>query len=233
LKAIEADEQCTDTTAYQQIIGSLMYLVTGTRPDLAYTITHLSQFNSSPSITHLTAAKRVLRYLQGTKDKHLVFPWNNQLKMTAYTDASYGNCLDTRRSFSGYIFQLGNATISWRCRKQRSVATSTCEAEYMALAMTVKHHLWLKRGLQELLKQDIPTALFCDSNAAIDVAYNPKLNDRSKHIDVAYHFTREQIDQGNVSVMYVPSEENLADICTKGMTRYVNDHLCSKIFGSK
>jgi hypothetical protein len=108
-----------------------------------------------------------------------------------------------------------------------------CEAEYMALAMTTKHHLWLKRGLQELLKQDIPTALFCDSNAAIDVAYNPKLNDRSKHIDVAYHFTREQIDKGNVSVMYVPSEQNLADICTKGMTRYVNDHLCSKIFGSK
>jgi len=84
-----------------------------------------------------------------------------------------------------------------------------------------------------LLKIDIPNALFCDSNAAIDVSYNPKLNDQSKRIDVAYHITREQIDQGNVSVMYVPLEENLADICTKGMTRYVNDHLCSKIFGSK
>jgi len=189
LKAIEVDEQSTDTTAYQQIIGSLIYQVTGTRPDLGYTITHLSQFNSSPSITHLTADKRVLRYLQGTKDRHLFYPWNNQLKMTAYPDVSYGNCLDTRRSFSGYIFQFENATIGWRCWKHRSVATSTCEAEYMALAMTTKHHLWLKRGLQELLRQDIPTALFCDSNAAIDVAYNPKLNDLSKHIDVAYHFT--------------------------------------------
>jgi hypothetical protein len=96
-----------------------MYLVTGTRPDLAYTITHLSQYNASPSIMHLTAAKQVLRYLQGTKDKHLFYPWNNQLKMTAYTDASYSNCLDTRRRFWGYIFQLGNATIPWRCRKQR------------------------------------------------------------------------------------------------------------------
>jgi len=233
LKAIEDEDQRTDATAYQQILGSSLYLVTGTRPDLSYTITHLSQFESSPSTKHLTAAKRVLRYLQGMKDRYLSDPWNNQLKMTAYTDASYGNCLDTRRSFSGYIFQLGNATISWRCRKQRSVAPSTCEAEYMALAMTIKHHLWLKCGTQELLKEDIPTALFCDSNAAIDVPYNPKLNDRSKHIDIAYHFTREQIDQGNVSVMYAPSEENLADICTKGMTRYVNDHLCSKIFGSK
>jgi hypothetical protein len=152
LKAIEVDEHSTDTTAYQQIIGSLMYLVTGTRPDLAYTITHFSQFHSSPSITHLTAAKRVLRYLQGTKDRPVVYPWNNQLNIVAYTDASYGNCLDTRRSFSGYIFQLGDGPISWRCQKQRSVATSTCEAEYMALAMTTKHHLWLKPRLQELLK---------------------------------------------------------------------------------
>jgi len=125
LKAIEVDEQRTDTTAYQQIIGSLMYLVTGTRPDLAYTITHLFQLNLSPSITHLTAAKRVLRYLEGTKDRHLFYPWNNQLKITPYMDASYGNCLDTRRSFSGYIFQLGNDTISLRCRKQRSVTSST------------------------------------------------------------------------------------------------------------
>jgi hypothetical protein len=96
LKAIEVDKQRTDTTAYQQIIGSLMYLVTERRPDLAYTITHLSQFNSSPTITHLAAANRVLRYLQGTKDRHLFYTWNNQLKMTIYTDASYGNCLVTR-----------------------------------------------------------------------------------------------------------------------------------------
>ena len=104
---------------------------------------------------------------------------------------------------------------------------------YTVLAMMTKHHLWLKCGCQQLLKIDILTALFCDSNAAIDVAYNPKLNEQSKQIDVAYYFTQKQIDKGNVSVMFVPSEENLVDICTKGMTRYVNDHLCLKIFGSK
>ena len=95
LKAIEDEGERTNAMAYQQIIGSLMYLVTGTRPDLSYTITHLSQFNSSPSTKHLTAAKRVLRYLQGTKDRHLFYPWNNQLKMTADMDASYGSCLET------------------------------------------------------------------------------------------------------------------------------------------
>jgi hypothetical protein len=159
LKAVEVNEQRTDTTAYQQIFGTLMYLVTGTRPDLAYNITHLSQVNASLSIMNLTAAKRVLRYLQGTNNKHHFDPGNNQLKMTVYTDESYSNCLDTRRSFLGYIFQLGNATISWRCRKQQSMATSTCAAEIVALSITTKHHLWLKGGLQELLEIDTPTAL--------------------------------------------------------------------------
>jgi len=153
LKAIGDIDERTDATAYQQILRSLMYLVTGTRPDVSYTITHLSQFNSSPSTKHQTAAKLVLRYLQGTKNRHLFHRWNNLLKMTAYTDASYSNCLDTRRSFSGYIVQFGNATISWICRKQRSVATSTCEAEFMALAMTTKHLLKLKHGIKELLKK--------------------------------------------------------------------------------
>ena len=143
LKAIEDDDEHTDPMTYQQIIGSLMYLVTGTRPDLSYTIAHLSQFNSSPSTKHLTAAERVLRYLQGMKDRHLFDPWNNRLEMTPYMDACNGNCLDTRRCVSGYLFQLVNATISWKCGKQRSVATSTCKAEYQALAMTTKHHLWL------------------------------------------------------------------------------------------
>jgi len=103
----------------------------------------------------------------------------------------------------------------------------------MALALMTIHHLWLQRGTKELLKEDIPTALFCNSNAAIDVAYDPKLNDLSKHIDITYHFTRQEIEQGNVSVRYVPLEDNLADICTQGMTRYGNDDICSKIFRSK
>jgi hypothetical protein len=233
LIATSDEDDKADATAYQQIIGSLMYLVTATRPDLAYTITHLSQFNSNPSTAHMSAAKRVLRYLQKTKEKSLLFPFGSDLKLSAYNDASYGNCYDTRRSFSGYLFRLGDSTISWRSRKQRSVATSTCEAEYMALAMTTKHHLWLTRGLKELLKNDIPHAVFCDSNSAIDVANNPKLNDRTKHIDIAYHFTRECVQNGSVNLMYVTTAENLADICTKGLVKQTHDHLCTCIFGTK
>ena len=222
-----------EATPYQQIIGSIMYLVTATRPDLAYTITHLSQFNSNPSKEHFTAAKRVLRYIKGTKDQQLLYPWDTPLQLSGYVDASFGNCLDTRRSFSGYIFQLGSSTISWRCRKQRSVATSTTEAEYMALAMAAKHHIWLQRGAKEILGRDVPSALNCDNISAIDIANNPKLNERTKHIDNAYHFTRELVEDGSLTLLHIPSADNLADICTKALPRPTIDYLCPKIFGTK
>ena len=231
LMAAAPDDERADATCYQQIIGSLMYLVTATRPDLAYTITHLSQFNSDPSKAHMNAAKRVLRYLKRSRDQKLLFPFStSDIVLSGFTDASYGNCLDTRRSFSGYIFQLNGCTISWRSRKQRTVATSTCEAEYMALAMATKHHLWLQRALKELLKRPITAALSVDSNSALDLANNAKINDRSKHIDIAYHFTREKVEDGSLNLLHVPSSENLADICTKGLPRPSHDHLCTLIF---
>ena len=228
------DDIRVDATSYQQIIGSFMYLVTGTRPDLAYTITHLSQFNSDPSKAHMSAAKRVFRYLKGTRDHHLFFRYDSPLSLSGFCDASYGNCLDTRRSFSGYVFQVGSCTVSWRSRKQRSVAASTCEAEYMALALATKHHLWIQRALQELIPgNNFPSALSTDSAAAIDLANNPKVHDRSKHIDIQYHFTRERIKDGSLVLLHVPSSENLADICTKGLPRPSHDHLCTLITGAK
>ena len=143
LMTAEEGEPRTNVTTFQQIIGSIMYLVSGTRPDLAYTITHLSQFNSDPTQAHLNTAKRVLRYLKGTRNLKLHYKFDSPLVLNGFCDASYGNCLDTRRSFSGYIFQLGSSTISWRSRKQRTVAHSTCEADYMAIALASKQYIWI------------------------------------------------------------------------------------------
>ncbi|KAI1006118.1 hypothetical protein K3495_g2103 [Podosphaera aphanis] len=134
LIAAAGGETRGNANLYQERIGSIMYIVSGTRPDLAYTTSHLSQFSSDPSVTHLCATKRVLRYLKGTKDLKLSYYLGSPLVLSGYCDASYGNCLDTRRSFSGYLFQLNSRTFSWKSRKQRTVAHSTCEAEYMALA---------------------------------------------------------------------------------------------------
>ena len=230
LMAVKKGETRVDPRLYQQIIGSIMYLVSGTRPDLAYTITHLSQYNSDPTISHLNAAKRVLRYLKGTRDLKLTYKYKSHIILNGFCDASYGNCFDTRRSFSGYLFKLGNSTICWRSLKQRSVAHSTCEAEYMALALAVKQYIWVLRSLEQLTKTDISTSLLTDNSAAIDLAHNPKINDASKHIDIAYHITREQILNGSLILMHVNSAKILADICTKRFPRSRNTELCTTIF---
>jgi hypothetical protein len=126
LRSGTPEEVISDVALYQQIIGSLMHAVTGTRPDLAYAVTHLSQFCSAPTAEHMQAAKRVLRFLKGTRDLKLTYKYTGEpFALEGFCNASYGNCLDTRWSFWGYLFQLGGATISWRSRQQRSVATST------------------------------------------------------------------------------------------------------------
>jgi len=130
-----------DIKAYQQIIGSLMYTVTGTRPDLTYTVNRLSQFLSKPTKRHMGAAKHVLRYLKGTRSLKLTYPLGKPLILQGFTDSDYAGCPDTRRSTSGYVFKLADCTIAWRSRKQRSVATSSTEAEYMALSLAVKQYL--------------------------------------------------------------------------------------------
>jgi hypothetical protein len=227
-KSTDGDKRA-NAKHYQQLIGSLMYLVTATRFDLAFTITFLSQYNSDPNILHQKAANRVLKYLQHSKDKHLLYTWNKSIALQTFCDASHGNCHDTRRSFSGYLLKLGECPISWRSRKQKSVATSTCEAEYMALTMACKHHIWITRGLKELLGKDIPSILLTDNNGAIDISKNSKINDSSKHIEIAYHFTREKVQEGTVKLLHCPGKDNLADICTKGLARPIFDQLCTLI----
>ena len=139
---------------YQSMIGSLMYAVIGTRPDLAHTVTVLSQFSSSPNQIHLQGAKRTLRYLKGTMDWKLLYPKaqtrNDSMDLMCYSDASYGSSLDDRRSYSGYIILLGGAVASWCSQKQRSVAVSTTKTEYMALSLTSQQLVWIKRGLDQL-----------------------------------------------------------------------------------
>ena len=139
-----------------------MYLVTGTRPDLAFTVSFLSQFSAHPLPVHHTAAKRVFRYINTTRHYKLTYPRNGTLELTGYSDASYGNCLDTCRSYSGYVFYLGQCAISWMSKKQQSVATSTTEAEYMALSLTAQQAIWYMHSFQQL-HFNIPIDLKCDN----------------------------------------------------------------------
>jgi hypothetical protein len=212
-----------------------MYLVTCIRPDLAYPISYLSQFLAPPSKSHLMASKRLLWYIKGTKDFKLSFPCSDpsEISLEGYSNSDYGNCLATQQSIAGNIVRLNNSTICWHSKKQKFVATSTCEAQYMALALATKQWIWLMNALEELNIPVTNAAMVCDNKATIEIPYNHKIGARSKHIDVAYHFVRENVESGWISLLQVDSVENLANICTKGLAQVTLRKLRPAIMDAK
>ena len=213
-----------DPNLYRQIVGSLIYTMTGTRPDLCHIVTRLSQYMSKPTVATLNAAKHVLRYLKKTSSFSLKFKRvDHPLELIGFSDSDWGGSVSDRKSISGYGFQLCKTgpLVSWKSKKQQTVALSTCEAEYTALAETIQEGKFLKQlcvdlGIIEVSKSIVVNA---DNQGAIKLAKNPAFHKRSKHIDVKYHFIRSEVQQGTVSIRYIASEDNLADIFTKPVSR--------------
>jgi hypothetical protein len=191
-----------------------------TRPDISAAVNVLSQFMSCPNEQHWTGIKRILRYLKGTLNHGLCFS-GDDVDLVGYSDSDWAGDIDTRRSTSGYVFQIGGATINWCSKRQLTVARSSTEAEYMALSAAAQECIWLRRLLKDFGtgENDKPTTIYEDNNGAIELAKNPKFHNRTKHIDVAYHFTRERVASNELSVIHCPTEEMLADIMTKGLGR--------------
>ena len=169
---------------------------------------------------HWKAALRVVRYLKGTRDLKLRLGGDGNISLSGYSDSDYGNCLDTWKSVSGYCFSLGSGLISYASRKQKTIATSTTEAEYVAVSEACREVCWLRQVLKELdLEQCNPTPLLCDNNGAIALSSDPTFHARVKHIDVRHHFIREKVEDKTIFITRVPSRENLADIFTKPLGR--------------
>src|SRR5437667_7876310 len=203
------------------MVGSLMYAMLCTRPDLAYAIQQLSQFNSNPTNAHFQAAKRVFRYLQGTQMTSLVYSKHtDDIKcVQAYCDADYAADGD-RKSISGSLFTLAGSPISWQAKKQTTVAQSTVESEYAAMAHTAKEMIWLQYLLQDLgMSKYEPKVLFCDNQGAISLAKNPTHHAKTKHVDVQLHFIRDHVEKGTIKIEYCPTEDMLADIMTRGLAK--------------
>ena len=180
----------------------------------------LSQFLEHPTKAHLEWAKHVLRYLNGTKSKCLIFRKCMNTKLQGFSDSDWGNSED-RKSVSGYCFSLSPNTdmISWKTKKQPCVALSTCEAEYVALVSCMQEAKFLTQLYKDLTGSTAANVdIFVDNQSAIALAKNPVQHQRSKHIDIKYHFIRAEIQKGYIQLKYVPSEENLADMFTKPAT---------------
>lgn len=212
-----SDTEPQQDIPYREAVGALLFLVQGTRPDLAFAVSNVSRFNDKHDETHWAAVKRILRYLKGTTDYSIGYRRGSEDTVNGYADADWANEQDERRSFSGYVFKLAEGAVAWSCKRQQCVAVSSTEAEYVAIGHAAKEAVWLLRFIKQF--RDISTIqLYCDNQSALIMTEKEAFRPRTKHIDVSFHFVRDLVKQGLITMKYVPSNDNLADCLTKGLS---------------
>ncbi|KAG8493234.1 hypothetical protein CXB51_010575 [Gossypium anomalum] len=216
LSSHEGHEEVCETT-YRSLIGCLLYL-TATRPDIMFAVSLLSRFMHCCNVQHFQAAKRVLRYIKGTLNYGLLFSKAAELRLKGYTDSDWAGSKDDMKSTSGYAFTLGSAMVCWSSKKQSLVAQSTAEAEYVAAASAVNQAIWLRKILADLnLIQEEATEILCDNKSAVAIAKNPVFHGRTKHFDIKLHVIREMEQACEIKLVHCNSENQIADILTKGL----------------
>lgn len=190
---------------YARLVGSLMYAQVCTRPDIAFAVSMLSRFQFNPGSAHWIAGKKVLRYLQKTKNHMLVYRKTENLEVTGYTDADFaGNFLYSKKSTFGYVFTLAGGAVAWKSVKQTLTATSTMQAEFIAVYEGVCQGLWMKNFLLQTRIMDSivsrPLRIFCDNTAAVCFTKNNKRSTNSKHIDLKYYSLRERVKHKEIDI---------------------------------
>ncbi|KAL5766903.1 hypothetical protein ACOSP7_017520 [Xanthoceras sorbifolium] len=202
---------------YSSAVGSLMYAMVCTRPDIAHAVSVVSRYMFNPGKEHWQAVKWIMRYLRGTTDSCLEFG-RSKGHLVGYVDSDYAGDLDRRRSITGYVFTLGDTAISWKATLQSTVALSTTEAEYMAVVEAIKEAIWMRGLFGELSLDHKVIVVHCDSQSAIHLTKDQMFHERTKHIDVKYHFVRDIISQGDISVKKIGTADNPADMLTKSLS---------------
>jgi hypothetical protein len=218
-----------DAFQFRSIVGALQYL-TFTRPDIGYAVQQICLHMHDPREPHLTAMKRIMRYLQGTPDYGLLLCRSSSSDLVVYTDADWAGCPGTRRSTSGYAVFLGDNLISWSAKRQTVVSCSSVEAEYRAIANGVVEDTWLRQLLNEL--QTPPsrcTLVYCDNISDVYLSTNPVQYQRTKHVKIDLHFVREKVAIGQVRVLHVPTTLQFPDIFTKGLPSSVFNEFRSSL----
>ena len=169
-----------------------------------------------PSKLHYTVAKRILRYLQGTKNLSIRYVKENDSKLIGYTDSDWAGSLDDRKSTSGYVFYIGSKIIPWSSKKQMTVALSSAEVEYIEATDGTCEAVWLRRILSHMEhKEEGSITIFCESMSAIAMSKNPVFHGRTKHIELRHHFIQDNVQKGEIQLEFVNTNEQLADIMTK------------------
>ena len=220
---------------YQELVGSLLYAAISTRPDIAYAVNKLTRHMQAPLQRHWKAAQRVLRYLAGNKQDGLWFgrmnrQGNQNAQVHAYSDADWGSDKSDRKSITGWIAYVNGDPVSWASKKQSTVAQSSCEAELYAASAATNELLWLRSLLGELgLLMNEPSMLYVDNQGAIEVAKHGVKSERTKHVDIKYHHITDVIEKNLITVDWVNTQQQQADIMTKALSAPVFQGLRSKL----
>jgi hypothetical protein len=207
-----------DKTKYRELIGSMLYVANCTRPDISVAMSILSQYLADPREMHWRVGLRVLSYLKGTASLGIRYTKTNPdtLSLYAYSDANWGGDKSTRRSTSGVLVTMNGGPVIYKIKRQATVALSSAEAEFMALALATQEVIWLRYLLEEIgAVSKGPTVIHLDNQSATSIATNHGHTQRAKHIDLRAHFVRDHVENGNIIVKYIPSENQLADFFTK------------------
>jgi hypothetical protein len=199
---------------YANAVGSLMYAMVSTRPNISHAVGVVSRYMENPGKEHWEVVKWVLRYLRGTSNYSITYDGSSD-SICGYVDSYFAGDLDKRRSTSGYVFTLAGGPVSWMSKLQNIVALSTTEAEYMAASHACKEEIWLKGLLGEFGRMQDKVKVLCDSQSAIHLARNPSYHSKTKHISIKYHFVRQVVDEGGVALEKVHTKVNSADMFTK------------------
>ncbi|KAJ9566522.1 hypothetical protein OSB04_002488 [Centaurea solstitialis] len=227
------DQDKLKSLPYASAIGSIIYAMLCTRPDVAYSVSVTSRYQQNPGEPHWVAVKNILKYLRRTKKMFLVFGGSeDEISVTGYSDASFQTDRDDFRSQSGYVFTLNGGAISWKSSKQDTIADSTTEAEYIAASDAAKEAVWLRNFLSDLrviASISRPIDIFCDNSGAVAQAKEPREHHKSRHVLRKYHLIREIIGRGDVRICKIPTEENVADPLTKPLARVKHEAHASSI----
>lgn len=237
MKIIRNEEhQATDafTKNYLSILGSINYLASKTRPDLAYMVSALGRVSACPEQEHLDAVTRAYSFLAGELNRGLYFQNDGDQELKGYVDSDFAGDPTTARSTTGYVFTLAGAPIIWKSYRQGAVSTSSTEAEYIAAAEAAKATVALKGLLNKIrqyvgLLQQKMVPLYIDNQSAIAIAKKPEHKGRTRHIHVSHHYIRELIADGDVDARWISSKENVADILTKPVVRVVHEELLKRL----
>ena len=224
--ATTEDREVMENVPYASAIGSIMYAMLCTRPDVAHAISLTSRYQSDPGLEHWTAVKNIFKYLRRTKDMFLVYGGEEELVAKCYVDASFDTDTDDSKSQSGYVFLMNGAAVSWRSSKQPVVAASSMEAEYVAASEAAQEAVWMKEFITEL--GVVPSALdpmviYCDNNGAIANAKEPRSHKNSKHIKRRFNSIRDYVKDGDIKICKVHTDLNVADPLTKALPRAKHD----------